>query len=563
MLKERVILKFGDFALDPVAKVLFRAGQPVHLTRKGVETLLVLARNSGQVLTKEEIMAAVWADRVVDDANLAQNIAVVRRALGAPKGDPAHIETFPGRGYRLEGPVLSAVEAPAPAPAEREPTRPFRIWPALACVVLLSGGWIVWKAIKTDEPSSASPSLLRVVPATRMPGKEYQPAVSPDGKRLAFLWVEDGTKPPAVWIQSSLGEAGRQLSKGGAHHSSPVWSPDGGRLAYLRIQRASTDIVITDLNASTERTAARLEEPTYGFDHRRMDWSPDGQWLVVSSDSALKLIHATSGERRTLTAPAAGASGDVDPRFSPDGSSVSFIRLIHRAQQEIFSVPLKGGPPRQLTTLGRLISGYDWTPDGKSLVFASDHGGDFRLWRLRLSAGDGGRTATPLSVYSEFPIQLSTARKADILVYSALQQDRNIWCLDLRSLEWKRLIASSGQDASPQYSPQGDRICFRSDRSGEEQLWVSGADGSNPTQVTRSSVRPSVGRWAPDGNSIVFNSPQNSEVFLASAENGAWAVRSTGVKGVHPVFSHDGQWIYAADQPPSCASRERADQLPQ
>ena len=52
----------------------------------------------------------------------------------------------------------------------------------------------------------------------------------------------------------------------------------------------------------------------------------------------------------------------------------------------------------------------------------------------------------------------------------------------------------SGQDASPQYSPSGDKICFRSDRSGEEQLWVSKPDGSEPTQITRGAMRPSVGR---------------------------------------------------------------------
>ena len=110
-MKQRVVFTFGQWKLDPVAKVLFRAGEPVHMTRKAVETLLVLVENPGRVLTKEEIMTAVWPDRVVDEANLAQNIAVVRRILSADKGSPAHIETFPGRGYRLEGPVISESDA--------------------------------------------------------------------------------------------------------------------------------------------------------------------------------------------------------------------------------------------------------------------------------------------------------------------------------------------------------------------------------------------------------------------------------------------------------------------
>jgi dipeptidyl aminopeptidase/acylaminoacyl peptidase len=180
-----------------------------------------------------------------------------------------------------------------------------------------------------------------------------------------------------------------------------------------------------------------------------------------------------------------------------------------------------------------------------SLVFASDRRGDFRLWQLRVDAGDDGQRAAPLAIYSEFPIQLSTARGADALVYSSLQQDRNIWRFDLPSANWRRLIASTGQDASPQYSPGGDRICFRSDRSGEEQLWVSQADGSDARQVTREAVRPSVGRWSPDGSSIVFNSPQAGEIYVATESGNQWTVRDTGVKGVHPVFAHDGQSIYA------------------
>ncbi len=567
-MKERALFKFGSFALDPVAKVLFRDGEPVHLTRKSVETLLVLVENSGRVLTKEEIMAAVWGDRVVDEANLAQNIAVVRKALGASKGSPAYIETFPGRGYRLEGPVISSVEASVPDVAAKLPDQtPLRptlpadppsaikrssLFPAIALgtTMVLASAAFLWNRTATNDQSSDT--AFRVMPATRMPGKEYQPVLSRDSKKIAFLSAEDGPTPPSVWVQDSQGGGSRQLTKTTGRHGSPAWSPDGLEVAFLRVQPSSTEIVITSSDGSSQRVVAQLPGATYGFDHRMLDWAPDGQWLAVShalsSDAglALHLVHAKSGERRSLTVPGAGVAGDVDPRFSPDGTLVSFIRLIHRSQQEIFTVEVKSGQTRRLTNLGKRISGQDWARDGRSLVFASDRRGDFRLWRLKLNENDEGRRAAALPIYSEFPIQLSTARDADALIYSSLQQDRNIWRFDLTTLTWKRTIASSGQDASPQYSPNADRICFRSDRSGEEQLWVSNADGSNAVQVTRSSIRPSVGRWSPDGTSIVFNSPQTGEVSIATAAaDNTWSVRNTGVQGIHPVFSLDGGSIYA------------------
>ena len=105
-MKPHQLYRFESFCLDATAKVLLKDGQTVAMTRKAVETLLVLVENSGQVVPKEEMLSAIWPDRVVDEANLTQNIAMVRRALGAERGTPAYIETFPGRGYRLLGPVV-------------------------------------------------------------------------------------------------------------------------------------------------------------------------------------------------------------------------------------------------------------------------------------------------------------------------------------------------------------------------------------------------------------------------------------------------------------------------
>lgn len=554
-LRDREVYRFGEFSLDPTAKVLFRGGQPVHLTRKAVETLLVLVENAGQVLTKEEILKAVWGDRVVDEANLTQNIAVIRKALQAAKGSPAHIETFPGRGYRLEGPVASiTVPGGVSHLAHEQTLRPVfhfhaRAWLWGALAVLASGlGMAIWSLTRTEP---RTPQDFRVVPVTRMPGKEFQPAISPDGRRIAFLWSREGVSPPGVWVKEISGESPRALTAVEGHHSSPAWSSDGRRLAYLRVGRTATQILIADAVTGTEQIVSELAPPNYGYDNRLLDWSPDGQWLVVShapkpdQPLALLLVSASTGERRSLTDPGPRISGDVEPRFSPDGKTIAFVRMIHRSHQELFLVPAAGGPARQLTSYGRQITGVDWTRDGRALVYASDRNGEFRLWRMPLGPSGPGKPAA-IGIYGQFPIHVSLARRFDSLVYSHLHQDRNIWRLELNTKTWKQLLASSAQDASPSYSPAGDRICFRSDRSGEEHLWVSRADGSDAVQVTRGALRPSVGRWSPDGRAIVFNNPLSSEIFIAARRpGGEWSVRSAGAKGIHPVFSPDGQWIYA------------------
>lgn len=554
--RRHLVYSFGPFQLDAAAKVLLRNGEPVRLTRKAVETLLVLVQAAGQVVTREEIFAAVWPDRVVDEANLAQNIAVIRKALGAAKGDPGYIETFPGRGYRLVGPVTVVESAPqtplATAPEPRLRRR--AAWPAAVAVVAVVALAVVW-LLSREQPPPGGGELPHRTPVARQAGKEYQPAISPDGNRVAYVWEKPEDGRASVWVRDGLQAPPRRVGNQAANAGSPAWSPDGRRLAYLSFHGSTGGLVIHELEGGGERILCPVFPSRYGLAWRHMDWSPDGRWLAVndaeSSHEAfgLFLISEATGQRKRLTHTESFYIGDVDPRFSPDGRHLSFIRVFHRAHQELFVMPVEGGEPRQLTFDGKQISGQDWTPDGKEIVFGSDRAGEFRLWRLPAAARPGTQPVAT-AIYGDFPIQLALARRASVLIYSVLQHDLNVWRLDLtRAREpegWRRIIASPGQDASPQYSPDGRRICFRSDRSGEEQLWVSDAEGNNAIQITRGAQWPSVGRWSPDGRAIVFNNARSGEIHLAREDGrGSWQVHSTGLTGYHPVFSLDGEQIYA------------------
>jgi Tol biopolymer transport system component/DNA-binding winged helix-turn-helix (wHTH) protein len=553
MLKTRRLYRFGCFSLDAAAKVLLKDGEPVRLARRSVETLLAMVENSGQVLTKEELMSAVWPDRVVAEANLAQNVAVVRRALGVERGEPGYIETFPGRGYRIIGPVTAAdetIDASHPQPLSAAPTLGVRSrWRliALAAVVGFAALWLARRGappLPREEPRRA--------PVTRLAGQEYQPAISADGTKVAFVWEPEGPRGAGIWVREPGKASPWRVTSREGSYSSPAWSPDGRRLAYLRFGSAAGEIVVAEADGREERVVAKVFPSRYGLPNRHLDWSPDGRFLAIDDaesgkgEFAVFLLSLATGEKRRLTSPDRDIIGDIDPRFSPNGNTISFIRAYHRAWQELFTVPVTGGQPRQITADMRQVSGQAWMPDGRTLVFGSDRSGEFRLWK----APHGGAFQST-GIYGDFPMQLSISLRAPVLVYTVLQHDLNIWRLDLRAREeseerWSRIVASSGQDASPQYSPAGDRICFRSDRSGEEQLWVSDPDGSNPVQVTTGSLRPSVGRWSPDGRAIVFNNPRSREIFVTTMSgDGAWRVRALGVAGIHPIFSPDAHWIYA------------------
>jgi DNA-binding winged helix-turn-helix (wHTH) protein/tetratricopeptide (TPR) repeat protein len=97
----KVLYEFGPFRVDPDKRVLLRENQPVALTPKAFETLLILLRRSREVVSKDELMKAIWPDAFVEEANLSQNIFILRKALGDTAEERRYIVTLPGRGYRF------------------------------------------------------------------------------------------------------------------------------------------------------------------------------------------------------------------------------------------------------------------------------------------------------------------------------------------------------------------------------------------------------------------------------------------------------------------------------
>jgi len=102
-------LSFGPFVLDTESRTLSRNGQRVTVTAKVLDTLIVLVANRGRVTSKDELLQALWPDTTVEEANLAQNISMIRRVLGDSSKEYRYIATIPGRGYRFAVPVTRIV----------------------------------------------------------------------------------------------------------------------------------------------------------------------------------------------------------------------------------------------------------------------------------------------------------------------------------------------------------------------------------------------------------------------------------------------------------------------
>lgn len=143
------LVEFGPFRLDFERRLLLQSGVPLPLPAKALEVLLALVHRRGQLVSKDDLMSAVWPDAFVEEGNLSQSIYVIRRALGDSVEDHRYILTIPGRGYQFVAEVseLTQLEpTPVANPARlpsKEPNLPNWIAAVTSVMRGRNTGWIL------------------------------------------------------------------------------------------------------------------------------------------------------------------------------------------------------------------------------------------------------------------------------------------------------------------------------------------------------------------------------------------------------------------------------------
>jgi Tol biopolymer transport system component len=405
--------------------------------------------------------------------------------------------------------------------------------------------------------SSPTPPSLRTTPLTAYVGMEFLPEFSPDGKQVAFVWNGENGDNFDIYVKLVDSGTPHRLTTHPGHDAFPCWSPDGSRIAFRRHTHESNAVYLTPSLSGPERKLAeifpRLLGSAAGGDG--LACSLDGKFVAVpDKDSAgepfsIVLISTETGEKRKLSSPPAGSVGDNTPAFSPDGSRLAFSRMSSQGIEDIYVMPVEGGEPKRLTFDNRHISDLDWTADGREIVFHSDREGNSGLWRVSASGSAPERIMTATGNNT----RLSVSRRGNRLAYSLNIADTNIWRMEMAGTKWKAsaptmLISSTRADRAAEYSPDGERIVFCSDRSGGFEIWACGADGSNPVQLTNfGGPNADAPRWSPDGRQIAFEGrPEgNPDIYIISAEGGRPRRLTEGpAEEILPSWSSDGRWIY-------------------
>ena len=423
------------------------------------------------------------------------------------------------------------------------------MWPAV--VIALAIGAAVSLYVFWLRPLSRPP--MRATPLTSLPGQERYPSFSPDGNQIAFAWDGGNGDNQDIYIKVVGAAVPLRLTTHPAADQKPIWSSDGRHIAFVRLAEEGGGLfMIPALGGPERKIGSMIPEHEWAAGP---SWSPDGKLLAFSEKPepqaplSIFLASIESLEKRKLTSPPVGSAGDCAPAISPDGRTVAFNRL--SAAGGIFLVPVAGGEPTRVTRdQNPFCERLAWTANGRELVFTSSGGApesSSSLWRVSASGG----TPQPVFVGGDNAANPAISSRGDRLAYEQRSQDINIWQIELPratqpSRSATKLIASTRVDAGPQFSPDGTRIVFGSDRTGSGEIWVCDTAGSNLVQLT-SFGGPMVGtpRWSPDGRRIAFDGDWG--IHVIGVDGGpSRRVASDTPAGVVPSWSRDGQWIYFA-----------------
>lgn len=539
---------FDSFLVDAGKSVLLREGQSVPLTPKAFEILLVLVRNAGRVLKKEELLEEVWPDAFVDENNLPRNISSLRKALGEGPAEHKYIVTLPGQGYRFVATVKEL---------EAQDATPVRLVPAS-----------VAPASPQPDPAPVVPQSVAALPVPEFKLRRFRLVIGSVVLLLLLASLVYLTFP-RWWHPSQPASPQRklwQLTFEAGLETDPSWSPDGRFVAYSSDQSGNFDIWVRSVGEGNSVQVTNSQSHDW-----QPNWSPDGLSLVFRSEregGGLFLVPALGGIERKL------CGFGYRPRWSPDGSQILFYSSAFPGvvKSKIYVIGANGGTPREVLSdfVPQFVSPLlvAWHPDSARLsVWGNHQKAGWSFWTVPLNAGPPLQSQMDSVVQSQ--LKEAGVRFADFLwlpsatgliVEGESQGVRNLWKVKVepKTLRWidglERLTTGAGKDTDIAVSADGHKLAF-SIRSERSRLWtipfdpVAGRTTGTVQPLTLPGMDALQPGLSPDGRMLVFRKrrAEKEELWAKSLADGSETLL-TGAddfKRVNPILSNDGsQLIY-------------------
>jgi Tol biopolymer transport system component len=472
---------------------------------------------------------------------------VITRSLAKSAADRFRTMGEMAAAFGLTTTPLHAVTPPAP--------RSIAIPAALAVFVTLTGvglwSWLGNRASPVLEPGQMAQLTLD-------PGLEVDPAISPDGKWVAYASGRFGNMHVHL-RQVSDGRAVDLTAGLPGDHRWPKWSPDGTEIMF---QASGAIYVIPALGGVQPRRI--VDRPTSGVTEAPSDlpgagsgtWSPDGSQIAYTTSHAIFVASSDGSESREVAA-------DYFPHslhWSPNGSRLVYVSgnalyvlgsvtLANGAASAIRVLSLSDGSLVSVTERERVYQSPIWLPNGDRLLYISNEGGARDIYEVELNSS-GAPTGPPSRLTTNLgALTISLSADGRKIAYSVFRSDANIWSIPIplqgtSSISEAKAVTEGTQAIEGiSVSPDGRWLVFDSNRRGNFDIYRLALPDGQPEQLTDHPANDFIRSWSPDGEEIAFYSFRHGtrDLFVMRAD-GSYETRLTDDPAQErgPDWSPDG-----------------------
>ena len=385
---------------------------------------------------------------------------------------------------------------------------------------------------------------------TNAPGLEVHPAVSPDGRMVAYIagpWDRS-----RVYIRSTSGGRAIALTDSTTAAYWPRWKPDGSAILYGSRRRnyvipalGGPPTVVPGLDSLLACTLSNAGDRV-ACTHRQT-----GELVIAGSE----------GENPRVVPQTGGSNGVAAPAWSPDDKLIAFARnampflmigehIGNLSSSSVWVVRADGGTPVRITDTNHLNTSPVWTPEG-AILFVSSLGGNRDIYLQRISSdltprGEPARLTTGLNAHS-----ISIDRSGRILAYSVFNTIANVWSAPIStqradSPHLQQVTTGNQTIEAATVSPDGQWLAYDSNLNGNQDIYKIPIGGGEAQQLTRNGADNFAPTWSPDSRHIAFHSlvKGNRDIYVMDASGAnITPIAATDREELDAVWLADGSGL--------------------
>jgi serine/threonine protein kinase len=392
----------------------------------------------------------------------------------------------------------------------------FNVSPRLAALmlsVLIVGVGAAWWLTRPKATSPAKTSALRRL--TSDSGLTTDPALSPDGKLLAYASDRGGEGNLDIWVQQVSGGEAIRLTRDPADDSEPVFSPDGSKIAFHSDRDGGGIYIMSALGGEARLIGRQGHRPSFSADGSQIAYMVGEQQPTAVARS---FVVATEGGQSRQIQP--GFLSVVDPIWSPDGRHLLFLGARNPGSAlEInwWIAPSDGGNAvntgafeifRKHALYGPFFPSL-WTADSSGIVFSARSGDAVNLWQVTISPKTWQVTGEPRQLTFGAGSEVQPSSAAGHIAFSELSEKTSVWSLPIDANagmvlgEIGRLTETADRDIGPSVSTDGIKAAFTRLNGGSTTLWIKDLQNENERSLVREAgtIYPQI---TPDGFKVLY-----------------------------------------------------------